>query len=325
MNRTHVFVAAIVGALANAAASGGYLFATFKGEQTPKTEQVYFALSRDGRHWKALHGGEPTLVSHVGDQGVRDPFLIRRHYGKGFHLLATDLCINLNPEWSRARTAGSKSIVIWDSPDLVKWSEPRLVRVAPPDAGCAWAPEAIYDEERGDYLVFWASRTASDGFAKQRIWARRTTDFKTFGEPFVYIEKPTGIIDTTIVRDDGKYYRFSKNRTITLEESDRLAGPWRDVAGYTLTNMGHYEGPLCFQLPPGADGGREWCLMLDHFRAGEGYKAWVTDDPGNGKFRPVEGEVTFPFLFRHGSVLELTKDEYDRLKAADEKQTPVNR
>jgi arabinoxylan arabinofuranohydrolase len=139
------------------AAGGGFLFVTFKGEQSPMTEQIYFALSRDGRQWQALHGGDPVLVSTLGEKGVRDPFLLRSHEGNKFYLLATDLSINRNHDWSRAVRAGSKSLVIWESDDLTHWSEPRLVPVAAADAGCAWAPEAVYDEESGNYLVFWAS------------------------------------------------------------------------------------------------------------------------------------------------------------------------
>ena len=147
------------------------------------TEQIYFVVSRDGKDWTSLNGGEPVLVSQLGERGVRDPFLLRAHDGSKFFLIATDLSIHLNRDWGRAVRAGSKSIVIWESSDLVNWSEPRLVKVAPDDAGCTWAPEAIYDEATQDYLVFWASTTAGDKFAKHRIWAARTKDFKTFAQP----------------------------------------------------------------------------------------------------------------------------------------------
>ena len=36
-----------------AATTGGYLFATFRGEASPMTEQVYFMVSSDGRDWEA--------------------------------------------------------------------------------------------------------------------------------------------------------------------------------------------------------------------------------------------------------------------------------
>lgn len=226
---------------APAQTDGGFLFVTFKGQQNPLDEQIYFALSKDGRNWTALNNGNPVLVSKLGEKGVRDFYLLRSHDMKKFYLIATDLSWALNRSVSRATRAGSRSLVIWESTDLTHWSEPRLVAVAPKDAGCAWAPEAVYDEENGDYLVFWASTTKGDNFAKHRIWAARTKDFRTFGEPFIYIEKPTPIIDTTIIHDVQSYYRFTKDeqlKTITMETSPNLMGPWTEVPNFSLETRG---------------------------------------------------------------------------------------
>ena len=301
------------------AADDAYLFVTFKGEQTPLTEQIYFALSKDGRQWNALNDGKPVLVSKVGEKGVRDPYLLRSHDGKKFILLATDLSIHLNHNWERAQTAGSKSIVIWESADLVHWSPPRLVRVAAPDAGCTWAPEAVYDASTGDYLVFWASKNRSDKFAKQRIWAARTKDFQTFGEAFIYIDKPNHVIDTDIVREGGKYYRFSKDeqfKAVTMEVSDKLMGPWQDVPQFSLAQLKGYEGPECYQLKPAADGKpATWCLVLDQYSKGAGYQPFVTEDLAGGHFTPAP-DFSSPFLFRHGSILPLSAAEYARLATA---------
>jgi hypothetical protein len=316
---TAAVLAAEAKAKAGEAADGGFLFVTFKGEQTPRTEQVYFATSADGRAWTALNGAEPVLESALGERGVRDPFVLRAHDGRGFFLIATDLSINLNPDWSRAVRAGSRAILVWRSEDLVNWSGPRRVEVAPEDAGCAWAPEAIYDEEAGEYLVFWASTTGRDDFAKHRIWAARTKDFATFGAPFLYIEKETTVIDTTIVREGGRYHRFSKDekhKAITLETAERLGGPWREVPEFSLAKLVGYEGPQCYRVPASADGrGAAWCLILDHYAAGEGYKPFVATELAGGRFEPGAG-FAFPFKFRHGSVLPITAAERARLEAA---------
>ena len=301
-----------------AADAGGFLFVTFKGEQTPLTEQIYFLTSQDGRQWDALRGSEPVLVSTVGEKGVRDPYLLRSHDGGKFYLLATDLSIHLNHDWGRAVHAGSRSLVIWESTDLVHWTPPRLVPVAASDAGCTWAPEAMYDEDTGDYLVFWASTNASDRFAKHRIWASRTKDFVTFDKPFVYIDNPTSVIDTDIVRDGGKYYRFSKDekfKAISLEAAEKLAGPWREVPGFSLAQLRGYEGPECFLLEPATTGKKPtWCLILDQYSRGTGYQPFVSDDLAGGRFTPAPG-FSFPFRVRHGSVLPVTAAEMSRLKS----------
>jgi hypothetical protein len=302
------------------AAPAGFLFATFQGESTPMGEQIYFGLSADGRNWTAVNKSEPVLVSRIGEKGVRDPFILRGHDGKTFYLIATDLSIHLNRDWKRAVRAGSKAIVIWESTDLVKWSAPRLVKVAPDDAGCTWAPEAVYDEAAGNYLVFWASTTAGEDFSKHRIWAARTKDFRTFGAPFVYIEKPTTIIDTTIVRDGTNYFRFTKDekfKAITMEKAERLDGPWADVSGFSLARLVGYEGPSCYLIEPAREGRPPvWGLILDHYARGRGYRPWITHDLASGVFQEAQG-FSFPFKFRHGSVLPLTASEYERLKASD--------
>jgi hypothetical protein len=313
-----LFLTMLVAIATTRAASGGYLFVTFKGEQSPMTEQIYLALSRDGRSWQALNNGAPALVSQLGEKGVRDPYLLRGHDGKKFYLLATDLSIALNPDWGRAVRGGSRSIVIWETTDLVKWSEPRLAPVAPADAGCTWAPEAVYDEDTGDYLVFWASTTARDDFAKHRIWGARTKDFRTFSAPFIYIEKAQNVIDTTIVRDGKKYFRFTKDETskaVTMEESEKLAGTWRAVAGFSLAGLVGYEGPECYPLQSVAGEPPTWCLILDYYSKGQGYQPFVTHDLAGGQFTPATG-FTFPFRFRHGCVLPLSEVEYRTLEKA---------
>ena len=52
-----------------------YLFVHFTGlEQSETDEQLYFALSRDGRHWRDLReAGFPVLTWKGGEGGVRDP------------------------------------------------------------------------------------------------------------------------------------------------------------------------------------------------------------------------------------------------------------
>ena len=301
------------------AGGGGFLFVTFNGQENPMSEQIYFALSKDGRNWATLNDSKPVLVSQLGEKGVRDPFILRSHDKTKFYLIATDLSWAINRSTSRAIRAGSRSIMIWESTDLANWSEPRLVKVAPDDAGCTWAPEAIYDEEAGDYLVFWASTTRRDNFAKHRIWAARTTDFRTFGEPFIYIEKPATIIDTTIVHDGRSYYRFTKDekiKAISLETSPKLMGPWTDVPDFTLTTLLGHEGPQCYLVEPASPGkAATWCLILDHYAKNCGYQPFVTNDLAGGRFVPGEG-FSFPFKFRHGSVLPVTAAEYERLQAA---------
>jgi hypothetical protein len=302
------------------AAHGEFLFTTMRDESSPSSEQIYFATSEDGKRWESLNGGKPVLLSDVGEKGVRDSFILRSHDGKKFWLIATDLCINRNGDWNRATHAGSRCIVIWESTDLVHWSPPWLAQVAPDDAGCTWAPEAIYDEESGEYLVYWASTTRRDNYGKQRIWSAHTKDFRTFSEPFIFLEKPNHVIDIHITRDGDTYYRFTKDdksKAVSMAMSKKLAGPWQEVEAFAAGKGTDSEGPICFQLKP-ATGGQppEWCLLLDNLRGrARGYEPFISHDPSSGQFTPTT-DFHFPYRFRHGSVLSITTDELKRLRSA---------
>ena len=180
-----------VHASAQAEPNDGYLMAHFTGEDATG-EQIYFATSVDGLHWTDLNNSQPVLVSGIGEKGVRDPSLIRSEDGKTFRILATDLRIANGKGWDVAMHSGSTSLVIWESMDLVNWSKPWLADVAGsiPSAGCAWAPEAIYDEENKNYVVYWATISPLDDIDKARIYYATTTDFKKFSAPKMYINRP---------------------------------------------------------------------------------------------------------------------------------------
>lgn len=299
----------------------GYLFVHFIGEGEDG-EQVYFSLSQDGLHWQDLNGGKPVLRSDIGERGVRDPFLIRspwvRGGGPNYYLFATDLRIASGKGWDVAQYQGSRDIIVWESADLVHWSGPAARRVAIPGAGCAWAPEAIYDEEKDAILVFWASmcRLPGDEAAKQRIYAAYTRDFRSFSESFLYLESENHVIDTTIIRSKEGYYRYSKDETEKNIRVDFGASlrpeAFHRIPSSTLQNLYGVEGPEIFRF----NDREEWCLILDRFASGKGYMPLVTDDLSGGNFRILE-EGQFHMgqtRKRHGGILNLTQEEYRRLR-----------
>jgi hypothetical protein len=70
----------------------------------------------------------------------------------------------LQTTWDAAQRTGSRGIFVWESTDLINWKNERLVQVEDKTAGMVWAPEAIWDANKGQYLVHWASKfyAASD-------------------------------------------------------------------------------------------------------------------------------------------------------------------
>lgn len=292
----------------------GYLFVFFTVEDDGG-EQVYFSLSRDGLHWKDLNNGQPVLKSTIGECGVRDPFILRSPLDNKFYIIATDLRIASGKGWDVAQDNGSRSIIVWESTDLVHWSKERSVEIDLPEAGCVWAPESIYDEETEEHLMFWASNVKQDDKqTKQIIFSSRTKDFKTFSSPEIYIERNNHIIDTTIIKDGGIYYRYSKDETkkcITVEQSHSLSQSFNDINSTVLDSILWVEGPAIFKF----NDRNEWCLLIDQFAAKKGYLPLVTDDLSSGNFRILnEDEYDLGLaLKRHGSVLNITLDEYNSL------------
>lgn len=300
----------------------GYLFVHFTDDEGQGGgEEIYFSLSQgnDPLHWRELNGGKPVLTSKLGEKGVRDPFIIRSPQGDKFFLLGTDLKAHGGGDWSRAVNEGSRSILVWESSDLIHWSEQRSVEIAPPDAGCAWAPEAFYDADSEQYFVYWASmlggkQTEGGKGRYHRILAAGTKDFVHFSEPEVYIDYGHSVIDTTMIRANGKIYRFSKgehNSAVFQESGDSIHASSfttiRENIGQEWMKRG--EGPIVFK----SNVENKWYLFIDEYGL-RGYIPLVTTDLDSGEWT-IPAEFALPTIPRHGSVLPVTGSEYERLLA----------
>lgn len=307
----------------------GYMFSYFTGEGTADGEQLHAALSKgnDPLKWRELNDGKPVLTSTLGEKGLRDPFIIRSPEGDKFYQIATDLRIYGNGDWDAAQRSGSRSIMVWESTDLVHWTNQRLVKVSPDSAGNTWAPEAFYDADLGAYVVFWASKLYDDeahsGDTYNRMMYATTRDFHTFSEPQVWIDRGYSVIDSTMIHHDGTYYRLSKDernntsstpnsKFIFEEKSDSILGPsWTAVAeGIGKGAMNAAEGPLVFK----SNTEDKWYAFLDEF-GGRGYLPFETTDLDSGIWTPST-DYDLPSEPRHGTVLPVTQAEYDRLLRA---------
>lgn len=337
-----------------------YLFVHFTGlEQSATDEQLYFALSMNGRDWRDLRDeGFPVLTWEGGEGGTRDPHIARDPRG-GFHIIATDLSIYHRGGWGPndgATTNGSTGLVIWDSEDLSHWSEPRLVDVASkiPGAGMAWAPEAVWDPDREQWIVFWATKTNADAPAgtdaaalnnelgdPTNMYYATTTDFHTFSDPVKWIDRKNVIIDTTMLRDDdGWWYRVSKDSEITIEKTRNpyavtyevrrtddpnewsFVGTLTDLLGNGRYSEHYLEGPELFVFND-ADvvtvNGRpmRYGIMCDQYAEGKGYTPFRSADLGSRD--PLDWSVADDIDFgrikkRHGAILPITETEFEAVE-----------
>ena len=303
-----------------------YIFAHFREKITPDGEQVYFSVSKDGYNWEILNNGEPILQSTISMKGCRDIELVRLKKG-GFVILTTDESIsyrldeNYQVDWSVVNKTGSKGFCFWKSDDLINFSEQKIIPVGRDDFGCMWAPEVFYDETEGEYLIHWGSTVAQDNYKHMSIYYSVTKDFDAFSKPKLFFTKPNEILDTHIKKIDGKYHLFYKNANnpgMNMHGvSDDLYGPYIHNQDFQnlmsqLEKPGSYEAATTYVLPDG-----RWCLMLDYFgceREKMGYVPFVSEKPGDTNFRMCKEEFSFPYGFKHGNILEISEEEYERLK-----------
>lgn len=294
----------------------GYLFVHFVGE-SEIGEQIFFSLSKDGLHFEDLNEGQPVLLSTIGELGVRDPFIIRSEVEDKYYIIGTDLRIANNKGWDVAQYQGSRELLVWESTDLVNWSKERSITVGVEGAGCVWAPEAIYDRENEDFFVFWASMIQLDGEEHpiQKIYYSKTKDFVTFTPALPYIVKDNHVIDTTIIEENGMFYRYSKDestKNIRMDRGTSLYGDnFEEIHHPVLDNLYGIEGPIIFKF----NDRDEWCLLVDQYATRNGYLPLITSNLDEGSFRILDSSEydMGATKKRHGSMLKITKKEYDAL------------
>ncbi len=304
-----------------------YLFVHFREKTSPDGEQVYFGLSRDGFTWEAVNHGQPILWAYYGDKGVRDFTIIKCENTGKYHILATDLSLSYgmrnqyHHSWDEIGRNGSKCLSVWESADLVSWSEQRLARLGDEDFGCLWAPDIIFDKARGDYVIHWSSSHRYNDYGQKAIYYSRTTDFETFSEPeLLYRKEDSGVIDSAMYEEDGKYYLFVKSEgnpsNIILLESDSVTGPFARIQAFDESmkaiQAGLYEAPTAVRLEDG-----RWCLFLDYYGVpgdGQGYVPFVADSMASGRFVRSDASFHFPYGYKHGTVIKISTQEYERIR-----------
>ena len=314
-----------------------YLFVHFRETTTPDGEQVYFALSRDGFHWEALNEGQPVLWAYYGDHGVRDMTITRDRATGKFHIFATDLSLSYGMRgkykhsWDEISRNGSKCLAHWQSDDLVHWTEEELIPMGE-EFGCVWAPDILYDEDTGDYVLHWSSSVKADDYQRKAIYYSRTRDFKHYSKPQMLYSVPgIDVIDSAMYRENGKYYLFvkkSKDPQQVIElVSDSITGPFTPIPAFneslSILESGKHEAPTAVQL---ADG--RWALFLDYYGvrgAGQGYVPFLANTLESGKFTRSDAAFFFPYNFKHGTILTITDEEYARMKARDWKDVEDRR
>ena len=287
-----------------------YLFAYFTGNG-PGEEAIRYAVSFDGYHYRALNHNKAILdskkISTSG--GVRDPHILRGADGK-FYMVATDLYV---PEqgWNNF------AMVLMKSSDLINWETsvvniPETYKDEFGDVDRVWAPQTIYDEEQGKYMIYFSMKQGND--PDKIYYAYANPDFSALeAAPEQLFFSPTNnaCIDGDIIKYQGKYHFFMKSEDgepgIKLAMSDKL------TEGYELVSKERVdeetdpvEGSGIFKL----NNSDEWILMYDLYTKG-GYQFTKSTDLKH--FTVIDEEISMNFHPRHGTVMPITTDELNRL------------
>lgn len=284
-----------------------YLFCYFTGNE-PEEECICFAVSDDGYNFKPLNGGNPVVKQTKGTLCMRDPFLIRAEEG-GFYIVATDMKSSLG--WN-----SNHGMISWKSEDLINWTDETAVDFhdfeATKTCDKIWAPEARFDHKKGEYFVYYSVNNTNDD-KPISIWYSYTKDFKTYSEPAELFTPKAGMdaIDADLVKVGGKYFMCYKDQylnTICQVVADELTGPYYEFPNNRIAcTTRPVEGNCMYKLIDQ----EKYVMIMDMFCDGR-YFMQETDDMMD--FYAVHpDDFTLDFNPRHGSMIYITDEEYERL------------
>ena len=219
---------------------------------TDQDHSLHLAVSYDGYAFTAVNDNYAIVCgdSISAQHGVRDPYIMQRPDGT-YVMAATDLHINAQREgkrdtqWERGQEYGwgnNRSLVILQSNDLIHWTH-NLITVADlpgyEDIGCAWAPEMLWDDEKGAMLIYWTMRFFDE--ANKVYYAYLNDDLTALcTEPTLIMELPHkgAYIDADILQgSDGKWYMTyvshqTKTPGIKVAVADSPTGPYEYRKGF---------------------------------------------------------------------------------------------
>lgn len=284
------------------------MFCYFKGNG----DGLHLAYSNDGYNWKALFNDSIILKPTVSkDKLMRDPCIIKGADGK-FHMVWT-------VSWA------DRGIGYASSPDLIHWSEQQFVPVMMHEdsAKNSWAPEIVYDANKKQYMIYWATTikgrfpqkdTSAEGRANNhRIYYVTTKNFKDYSKTKLLYDPGFSVIDATIQRDKDRYVMFLKNETRMPVEKNlhvafakKVEGPY-SKPGPSITGNYWAEGPTALKL------GDKWIVYFDKYTA---HKYGAVESTDLTTWTDVSDKVKFPPGIRHGTAFVISGEEFKKLRSA---------
>ena len=283
-----------------------YLFCYFKGNG----DGLHYASSEDGYTWKAMFNDSVVLKPTVSrDKLFRDPCIIKGGDGK-YHMVWT-------VSWA------DRGIGYASSDDLIHWSSQQFIPVMMHEdsAKNTWAPEMAYDPKKKEYMIYWATTiagkfpqkdtTAEGRKYNHKMYYTTTKDFKKWSKAKPLYDPGFSVIDASIVPDGKGYIMFLKNETkfpveknLRVATAKKLTGPYSSP-GAPITGKYWAEGPTALRID------EQWIVYFDKYTEKK-YGAVASADLVN--WTDISEKVFFPKGARHGSVLKISRAEFERMK-----------
>lgn len=294
-----------------------YLFAHMTHSDYGK---LYYSVSLDGLHWYSLHNGKRVFDEYKGH-----PDICKGHDGR-YYIVGN-------------QNDASPDINFWVSDDLINWEKystytPDLK--ATPGYGEALqrigAPKLYFDESSKQYILTWHT-PHKEGTEEdpERYWASQRTlyvlskDLKSFSpHPERLFEWDMGTIDVSIRKVGDSYYAIIKDetyptlywptgKTIRICKAPALTGPYSEPSYPLSPNF--REAPMLIPSPDN----KIWYIYYEQY-PGVSYGLSIADNL-NGPWYQASGNTFYsdwdkyslPAKVRHGCMLVITKNEYDKL------------
>ena len=297
-----------------AAADPAYLFTYFtkNGE-----DGLHLAWSEDGYQWQALREGRSVLAPQIGSREklLRDPCVAHGPDGT-YHMVWT------SGWWERGIGYASTK-------DFITWSGQREIPVMAhePTARNSWAPEIVYDETKGEFVIFWATTipgrfpatdAASEDKLNHRIYGTTTKDFQTFTPTALFYDPGFSCIDATFLRADGRQWLIIKDETkfpvpaknLRLAPAEKIPGPFGPISA-PFTPLGLWsEGPTAVKI------GDEYLVYFEAYIK-KHYCAMRSRDLKT--WEDVTARMQFPFegtpeRMKHGTVTAVPRALIEALR-----------
>ncbi len=289
--------------------------------------RLYYSVSLDGLHWEMLNGGRRVFEEYRGHADI-----VKGHDGR-YYLVGN-------------RSDNRPDINFWVSEDLITWKKysdyvPDLKHVPdyPKAMARIGAPKLFFDQASSQYVLTWhTTHDLGETTLPEPYWAGQRTLFATSKDLRTFSQPPRKLfawdmatIDVILQKAGAAYYAILKDeryptldwttgKTIRVCRAPNLLGPYSEPGPPVSPNF--REAPTLIPSP----NGKAWYLYYEQY-PGVAYGLSVAatlEGPWfqvAGNQQPTWDKYQLPPKLRHGSMLVISRKQYDALVAAFGKES----